>query len=424
MSETFCPLPWVHQATYSDGSIILCCVAEKTSTHNLNRGSLKEAFHSQDWNQVRRQMLDGEQPAACKRCWEEEKSGYRSHRVTEMQVWRERIGEDGLRRLREETEADGRINLMPRSLDLRLGNTCNLQCVMCRPQDSSKWVGLAKRLAEDLQSPELIGEMKHKLSLDQNDFEWQNGAAFWDELGDQLPHLDEMIIGGGEPMLLEPHFRFLERCVSSGHASKIQLRYHTNLTILPKEILSLWQEFKLVEVFASIDALMDKNHYVRHPAKWDDIERNLRLLDTLSYAKVRTMILCSVHLLTLFHLDQFLDWLQGQNFKTVTRGYNGLIHPGIVLFPEYLSVQTYPAHVKNIVSDKILAFERRSRKPSHKIQGVLNYMFERDQSARLPQALAYIKSLDRVRGTSFERTFPDLAELLGVGPTTSAVLNN
>ncbi len=411
-SESFCPLPWVHQATYTDGSALLCCVAENASGQNLNRTSFRESWNSKHWKKVRQQMMNGEKPAACKRCWVEEGNGYRSHRQTELGVWQARLGVDALEKMLSETEADGSFQTPPKSIDLRLGNTCNLQCVMCRPHDSSKWIGLAKKMSLTAESPAIRDDLSYKLKLKSDDFNWQERAEIWDELVEFLPDLRELIIGGGEPMLLEQHFRFLERCVSSGHAEHIQLRYHTNLTVLPAEVLPLWQKFKFVEVFASIDALGDMNHYVRHPAKWQDIERHLRLLDTMNFEKVRTMILSSVHFLTFFDLDQLLGWIQEQKFKTVTHGYNGHIHPGIVMSPEYLSVQAYPVALKKAIATKITAFEAGSHKRSNKIQGVLNYMMERDQTSRLPATMDYIRQLDTARGTNFRSTFLELCTAL------------
>ncbi|HMN69117.1 MAG TPA: twitch domain-containing radical SAM protein, partial [Bdellovibrionales bacterium] len=254
ISKTFCPLPWVHQATYSDGSILLCCVAENESDKNLNRGSLKEAWNSEHWKNTRKQMLADQAPTACQRCWVEEKNGYRSHRVTELAIWENRLGPEGMRMLLDHTQEDGTLTLEPRALDLRLGNTCNLQCAMCRPQDSSKWTGLAKKIHAVAEDPLLRGDMGYKTRINQADFEWQDRPEFWTDLEEKLPNLTEIIIGGGEPMLLHAHTEFLERAVRSGHCGHIQLRYHTNLTVLPKHFLDLWVRFERVEILASIDA--------------------------------------------------------------------------------------------------------------------------------------------------------------------------
>jgi hypothetical protein len=357
-------------------------------------------------------MVAGEKPKACERCWIEEENGYRSHRLTEIDVWRRRLGEGGLLELQNGTSASGEIALNPVALDLRIGNTCNLQCVMCRPHDSIKWLNLANGLAEKAQTPALQSDMVYKKSISLKDYGWQDNSAIWDEMRAIAPTLQELIIGGGEPMLLNGHIEFIEHCVRQGYASRIHLRYHTNLTILNEAHFDLWKHFKVVEFFPSLDGLGEMNHYVRYPADWATIEKNLNLLDAVEFDNIKVMILFSSHLLSLFNLADFLQWIEDRRFKKVTHGFNGYLHPGIVMHPEYLSPQVYPAEIKRVITERLSTFERRSRKPSYKTAGVLEFMNQKDKSELLPSAIEYIQLLDQTRGTSFAKTFPELAELL------------
>lgn len=408
--KTFCPLPWVHQATLTDGSILLCCVAmnDPEKGLNLNRTTFSKAFHSPYWNEVRRKMLNGDKPEHCKRCWVEEKNGYRSHRVTEIDVWERRMGREKILDLIQNTQADGAVDFSPVSLDLRIGNTCNLQCVMCRPHDSIKWLALSEKMHGDAVSKSLKEDMQYKKSLNLADFEWQESDDVWDQLLEMAPTLNEVIVGGGEPMLLKNHFKFLKHCVEHGFAGQIQLRYHTNLTVLDRTMFDLWRHFKLVEFFVSLDGVGEINTYVRYPAKWQTIEENLDFLDSVPHDNVRIMLLFSSHFLSLFYLDQFSEWVEAKRFKKVTHGYNGYFHPGIVMQPSYLSPQVYPQAIKQEIAEKLQAFEKRSKKPSHKVHGVIQYMLEADKSDNLPTVMEYIGLLDRHRGTDFKKTFPEL----------------
>lgn len=407
-SKTLCPLPWVHQATYTNGSILLCCVAENDSQQNLNKTGLREAFNSPYWNGVRRQMIEGQKPSSCKRCWIEEGNGYRSHRLTEIDVWERRMGKAGLQQMYERTAVDGSIELFPTALDLRIGNTCNLQCVMCRPHDSVKWLGLSQTLHSQASHKTLKEDMLYKKSIQLGEYNWQNNDAIWDELREIAPSLQELIIGGGEPMLLRGHIEFIQYCVDQGFAKDIHLRYHTNLTVLNPQHFELWKHFKIVEFFASIDGLGEKNNYVRYPAQWSDIEKNLNYLDDLPFENIKIMILFSSHFLSLYNLDELAQWIEDRKFKKVTHGFNGYLHPGIVMQPEYLSPQAYPQHIKDKVTHRLLEFEKRSKKPSYKVAGVVKYMNERDRSELMPATIEYIKLLDQNRGTQFAKVYGDL----------------
>jgi len=414
ISETFCALPFTHLATHTDGSAILCCVAKNEQRLNLNDQTLQAAWNSDYLRSARLKMLRGEKVSACTHCYAEEKNGYRSHRVTENRVWKERFGRDFVLDRVRKTQSDGRLNEDIVAIDLRLGNTCNLQCVMCRPQDSSRWTALAKKIAETAETSEIRSEWAHKSKINQSRFEWYKDPAFWTDLEAMLPSMREIIVGGGEPMLLEEHRRLVEACVRTGAAKNIQIRYHTNGTLLDKSLFDLWKEFKLVEVFISLDCWGEKNNYMRYPANWEAISTNLKCLDEDSPESVKVMLLCSVHLMNMFYLDEYAQWVEDQNFRKVTKGFNGYFHPGVVHYPPYLSIQNYPSELKKIITDKLVAFEDRSRKKSNKIQGIINLMNEADHSSRLNQTRDYIRRLDAERGTSFSKTFPELNRFLEI----------
>ena len=413
-SKSICPLPWVHLATYTDGSVLPCCVAKNSMKLNLNQTSLEQSWNSAPMRELRIQLLNSEKPDVCSRCWEEEASGYKSHRLSEIEAWERLVTQEGLEKLYSSTQPDGELEGTPLSYDLRVGNTCNLQCIMCRPQESVKWFGLAQKIQELTEDPTLKGDMDSKLSIDRGQYQWSESPEFWQGLRKNISSVRELIFGGGEPLIWAKHPELIEECVRSGHASQIQLRYHTNLTVLDKDLFELWKSFKKVEVFASVDGLGERNFYLRHPANWEAIERNLTILEESAPDSVLTMILYSVHALSFYDMDLFANWLQDQKFKRVTHGFNGYFHPGLVMEPKFLSTQVLPLSTKEKIKEKILKFESQSLKPSHKMTGVLNYMFEKDQSHLLPVLRDYISLLDRVRKTSFSETFPDLARELEI----------
>lgn len=414
ISKTFCVLPFTHLATYTDGSAILCCVAKNEYKLNLNKETLQSAWNSEYLRETRLKMLRGEPVSACAHCYAEEKNGYRSHRITENRAWKDRFGRDFILDRLHHVQKDGTLEDNIVAIDLRLGNTCNLQCVMCRPQDSSKWTALAKKIAATARTKEVRDERDGQSKIDQTQFEWYKEKTFWDDLESMLPSFREIIVGGGEPMLLDETRRLVEACVRTGAAKNIQIRYHTNGTHLDKTLFPLWAEFKLVEVFVSLDCWGEKNTYMRYPSNWQAISANLKSLDEESPESVKSMLLCSVHMLNMFYLDQYAQWIEDQNFKKITKGFNGYFHPGVVHYPPYLSVQNYPKELKDVITRKLMAFEEKSKKRSNKIQGIINLMNEADHSERLEQTRDYIQRLDAERGTSFKDAFPELNEYLKV----------
>ncbi|MBY0316548.1 MAG: twitch domain-containing radical SAM protein [Bdellovibrionales bacterium] len=410
--KTFCPLPWLHQASYTDGSLLLCCVSANDSKLNLNRDSINDSFNSKYWRNIRKAMMAGERPASCQRCWIEEENKYKSLRLHEIEVWEQRLGKQKLNDLLLQTQADGRLLQGPISMDLRIGNTCNLQCVMCRPHDSKKWLGLSQKLATQAKTSTLKKDMNWKNSIDLKNYDWQDNELVWSELRDLAPTLQQLIIGGGEPMLLNGHFEFLKYCVDNSYASRIVLRYHTNLTVLNRDHIGLWKHFKEVQFFASIDGLREQNHYLRYPAEWSAIESNLNYLDKVYYNNINVMILFSAHFLSLYNLVDFAKWVEGKNFKKINKTYGGNIHPGIVMQPEYLSPRVLPPPIKQKITEKILTFESQAKNKSNKLSGLVSFMNEKDESHHLPAVLEYINLLDKNRNTNFAETFPEFYDAL------------
>ena len=137
ISKTFCILPWTHIATYTDGTALLCCIAQPgKEVENLNELTLKQVWNGNMFKDARLKMLKGEQVSNCSHCYREEKVGINSHRLVENKVWDKKLGTDYVQTLIDNTQLDGSVTHDVITLDFRLGNTCNLQCVMCRPVDS------------------------------------------------------------------------------------------------------------------------------------------------------------------------------------------------------------------------------------------------------------------------------------------------
>jgi len=162
ISDTFCILPWIHMASYTDGSALLCCVASSRKDLNFNVQTPDEIWNSKHFRQARRLMIAGRWVKECAACYKLEHVGIYSHRQIENHIWEKKLGEEYIINLVNETHSDGSIESKWITLDLRLGNTCNLQCVMCRPVDSSKWVKHAIILKEEL-TTDAKWDWKHKV---------------------------------------------------------------------------------------------------------------------------------------------------------------------------------------------------------------------------------------------------------------------
>ena len=400
-SKTFCILPWTHMASYTDGSALLCCVANSRKELNLNKMSLEEVWNSRHFKDARRLMLIGRPVQECAACYKLEEIGMYSHRQIENHIWENKLGVDYINQLIESTNLDGSLDSKWITLDLRLGNTCNLQCVMCRPIDSSKWLKHATILKEEL-TTDAKWDWKHKVEkYSTNNFDWYKDKKFLEDFYQSAENIRHIIFGGGEPLYIKEHKEILENLVKNGYSKHIELRYHTNGTIYDPEVVELWSKFKFVDVMISIDGAKEVNDYIRYPSEWNIIEQNLKLYDNTP-SMIDVKILCTVQALNIYFLPDFINWLFVQKFKKISKtNLDGTFHPGMLHYPQYLCVKSLPKEFKDKISNKIHRFaEANTDNPSiQRILKVVDFMNSEDWSDRFDQTIEYIDKLDQLRGT-------------------------
>ncbi len=411
-SRTFCVLPWVHAATLPDGNVQLCCVSGGGSGINLNEQTLSDYWNSEYVKDARLRMLAGQQVKACQHCYQEEAQGYRSHRIVENDVWLQRCGEEPMQQLISSTAEDGSLDAPLQYVDLRLGNTCNMQCVMCQPRESSRWLPAARKLSEICQDAELKREFTVQSNLDTSRFEWYRNTEFWSNLKTFLPHVKEIILAGGEPFLIEEQFAFVKSCCALGEAGHMRLRYHTNGTVFPEEMAPYWAQFERVHFLVSLDGVGDVANYVRYPSDWKEIEQNIRGLDGLG-ANTVTTFLFTTHALNIRHIPDVYDWADRAGFQArrYFRNIQDYVSTSLVHRPEYLNVRVLPGAYKQAVTEALSEYMRgqMAGQATDKLTGILGFMNAEDHSWKMPSLVEYTKMLDTTRGTTLDEVFPELA---------------
>jgi len=444
-SKTFCILPWIHFATRPNGDMRLCCSAnasgagenhtvglvknEKGQPANFGRETPMSAWNNEYMKDVRLTMLEGKIPASCSKCIAEESKGVASKRIWETGSWME----DGIdvEDLIEQTKEDGTVPEKLVYLDLRLGHTCNLKCVMCSPHDSSQWVADHKKIYPLFQAKEL----KEQMSWDRKDFnnKWHENPDFWKEMYAQIPNLKQVYFAGGEPLMIREHKWFLEEIIRQGYADKILVRYNTNGLLVDDEIIELWKKFKKVKVGFSIDAVEDRNWYIRYPSDWDIIERNLHKLDNTP-DNIQVSIATAIQILNIKHLADFAKWKITQNFKKINlentvggiQAGGGIFNMHLLYIPTFLSIRLLPPEDKAEVRRSFAElanwlhsnyrqdedFWKQNPYGWKRWQAVLDFMDAEDHTSQLPAFKEYIEKLEELRGTDFKSIFPELAHLI------------
>jgi pyruvate-formate lyase-activating enzyme len=386
------------------------------------------AWNNDYMKSVRTTMLAGNIPKSCSKCFDEESKNVVSKRMWETGTWIQ----DGVDvpELIKQTQEDGTVPEQLIYLDLRLGHTCNLKCVMCSPHDSSRWVEDHKKIYPLFQAKEL----KEQMAWDKGSFnnKWHENPDFWKEMYSQIPNLKQVYFAGGEPLMIKEHKMFLEEIIRQGYADKILIRYNTNGLLISDDIIELWKQFKLVKIGFSIDALSDKNYYIRYPSDWATIEANLRKLDDTP-DNIHVSIATAIQILNIKHLPDFARWKIQQNYRKINlqnvmegmEAGGGIVNMHLVYIPTFLSIKCLPVADKIEVRKKFAEFanwlEQYYRKDEDfwknnpygwkRWQAILDFMDSEDHTNQLPAFREYIEKLDNLRHTNFKETFPELKHL-------------
>lgn len=431
MSKTWCPLPWIHLATRPNGDIRLCCTANASGAgiidsksiglvksasgvFNLKSNTIEEIWNSDFMKDVRVQMMHNEIPPSCTKCFEEEANGLTSKRNWETNVWNDRID---LSEIVNSTAVDGSLPVNIHYFDLRLGNVCQLKCIMCSPHDSSSWIKDWKQQQPLYTNPELKNDQHWDNTMDYN---WYQNNKLISEIKSQSEHIRELYFAGGEPLLIPEHYQILEFMVETGHSKNCVLRYNSNGLSLSDRLFELWESFKEVKFNFSIDAVGGKNDYIRYPSTWHTVEQNLRRLDNTS-DNVVVNIACAVQLLNILYLPELIEWKTRAKFKKINvMPYGaGLVGLHLVYLPSYLNVKVLPLNIKKLVTEKISTFIESQTSidfindtyGKQRWEGLLKYMNSEDWSHKLFSTREYLAITDATRCTNFREVFPELSNL-------------
>lgn len=437
MSSTWCPIPWNFQAVRSNGDVRVCCQANITknkgvlrkhdgSSYNAGSDDLDEARNSPLIRQIRSLMLRGEWSEECLRCRTEEDSGLVSRRSYEHERWPNFRMEDVIGATADDGTIDtGRLPVV--YYDLRFGNFCNLACRMCGPQDSTGWYDDWQRMEnqdwfEDSHGIERMRRENGKLVSDS--YNWHDSENFWRQIEANAGRIQHVYMAGGEPLLIERHYEFLERCVESGAARNMLVEYNTNMTTVPTRVLTLWKSFKQVQIGASIDGMGGVFEYQRHPAVWDKVLRNLYKVDD-GPDNIMAWLAYTVTAYNVLHMPLFMRWkLQESGF----RKFNNTLRRPILTHhvahrPHYLNIKVLPPDIKKEVVarfDDLLEHVLETGYPEQVYDqaksirdSVVNYMMSEDRyESGWPAFVDYTTRLDAIRNQDIRDVVPELREYL------------
>ena len=346
--DSICMLPWVSIEASPVGTARPCCLAKDEITkvdgtpYKLKESSLAKIYNSEYMQDLRQQFRRGEKPSTCNRCWKEEDAGIVSKRINS------RI------RLKEFYPIVDWKNDTPDQLwfiDLKLGNICNLKCRICGSWSSSKWakeeIDYESRKYKDVQG---YDRKQHSAYTFLQEGTWpRESEVFWDNLKELLPNIKYFEFTGGEPFLIEEHFKLLRYAVEHGYSKRIDIHYNTNGTVYPSdEEVALWSKFRNVEIAVSIDNTEARFEYERYGAVWEEVKTNVIKFNAMKTNLIQTQVCMTVNIQNVYYLPELCDWVNTQQFD--------MVHFNMLHDPNVMCINRMTPAAQKLVIDRLTAY--------------------------------------------------------------------
>lgn len=385
--KTFCIHPFTSISTSASDQYMNCCMSsqlikkEDSSLYRPSTDTLQAAFDSPFMDNLRASIKNGIRHKNCELCWEEEASGKDSKRIRDSSQY-----------LDSKKSAPTTHTL--KSVDLKLGNLCNLKCRICNPWNSSKWVDewhALRAATEDKKEYTKQFAVIRKM--------WNPDQTIWDGLREILPGIEHMDLYGGEPLLIENMWNILQHSVDQGYASKQTIHYNTNGSIVPtNEQLEIWSNFKSIDIQVSVDDIGARHHYQRHPSRWDDVKRNIDKFKQYQWIRLSTN--ATVSNFNIYYLDEITN--------EITKNIGVPIWYNMLHRPVEISIEALSLEIKEILVAKLGYL--KSAQPD--IESVLNLVASKPDSGKIVTFLQQVAEQDAYRNESFETTFPEWYAIL------------
>jgi radical SAM protein with 4Fe4S-binding SPASM domain len=392
----FCMIPWIHMHAFPDGRAYPCCMGEyDMPIGNLKEQTMKQVWNSEGMRQMRVNMLNGKPSKECGRCYEQEKAGFVSMRHSTSQNFGQHI------ELVDQTKPDGTVDdFKLRYYDIRFSNVCNFSCRSCGSIFSSKWYNDEVKLYGPRDHPRIM-------------YAGRTEEDMWEQMQEHIPHLERIYFAGGEPLIMEEHYRLLNELVKR-KMFHVNLVYNSNFSKLAykdQDVLEIWKHFKSVSIGASLDASYARGEYMRKGQDWKEtVENRRRMLEICP--QVDFYLSPTVSIFNVLHIVDFhREWIE-----------LGLIRPqdiniNILQSPNWYRIDVLPQEIKSQVREKVLEhiewltpYDKLTRASSG-FRGLLSFMDATNQQHLLPEFFSQTRRLDGLRHEDLFEVFPELEGL-------------
>jgi len=264
--------PWVHTYLSPQTERRMCCASRepaqnfqqyidtKSGTGKYIPITLEEHWNSEHMKSVRRRMMAGEILPECEVC---------NEKLLNTDVYRSyfnRLFGHKYEYVLEHTALDGSTTVQPVSWDYRFSNLCNFKCRMCGDMLSSAWESEQRQHnmidwrnpKNNWMRPEVKAEIE-RFQSKQIELEFAQAV--------EEHRVEEVYWVGGESLMFEQHWRYMQRIVELGDGPNVYARYNTNLSRIDYRGINLYHDIlarlRDWQICASLDGTERIGEYIR-----------------------------------------------------------------------------------------------------------------------------------------------------------------
>jgi hypothetical protein len=222
--------------------------------------TLDQHWNSEHMKSVRRRMMAGETLSECDVC---------NNKLLNTSVYRDyfwHLFQHKLSDIFASTSDNGSTTMQPVSWDYRFSNLCNFKCRTCGDMLSSAWETEQKTHDMIDWSNPKNNWMQPGIRDQIQDFQTDQVEAEFASAVEQHS-VEEVYWVGGEPLMYEQHWRYMQRIIELGDGHRVYARYNTNLSRVNYKGCDLYSDLpdhlRDWQICASLDGTGAVGEYIR-----------------------------------------------------------------------------------------------------------------------------------------------------------------
>lgn len=301
----------------------------------------------------------------------------------------------------------------PTNIDVSFNNVCNLACSYCGPHSSTTWV---EDIEKNGKYPNNYNELPKDLQLVVSENPYIE--PFWQWFKEVHSGLNNLVINGGEPLMIKETYRCLEYIINNPN-SNLDVTINSNLCVEEKLIDKVIDIIKRIEqgrhvrslsIYTSNEASGAQAEYIRHGLNYSTWLKNInRILESSPTIKVGFM--ANYNILSTF---SFIDLLK--DVKLLIDQYSErriIFMPGYIRYPEFLSVRLLPVEHRHKIVESFDFIKSNfiNEQTKLRFEQVLSY-YDGKQETDYSKFKEFILAFDQRRNLNFKQTFPQIANLI------------